>query len=127
MEHPSISNQVTFVEPTLLADVTNDMKVAREEIFGPVVCAIPYDGIDEAVSIANDSDMGLSGSVWSADVDAGIEIGRRIQTGNFTVNGFSMDVAAPFGGYKSSGLGRELGEEGLHDYLEFKSINLPAG
>lgn len=116
-----------FVEPTLLADVTNDMKVAREEIFGPVVCAIAYDGIDEAVSIANDSDMGLSGSVWSADVDAGIEIGRRIQTGNFTVNGFSMDVAAPFGGYKSSGLGRELGEEGLHDYLEFKSINLPAG
>jgi betaine-aldehyde dehydrogenase len=116
-----------FVEPTLLADVTNNMQVAREEIFGPVVCAIAYDDIEDAISIANDSEMGLSGSVWTADVEAGIEIGRRIETGNFTINGFSMDVAAPFGGYKSSGLGRELGEEGLHDYLEFKSINLPAG
>ena len=116
-----------FVEPTLLADVTNDMQVAREEIFGPVVCAIAYDDIDDAIGIANDSEMGLSGSVWTADVEAGIEIGRKIQTGNFTINGFSMDIAAPFGGYKSSGLGRELGEEGLQDYLEFKSINLPAG
>ena len=115
-----------FIEPTLLADVTNDMRVAREEIFGPVVCAIAYDDIEEAIEMANDSDMGLSGSVWTEDVEAGIEIGRRIQTGNFTVNGFTMDVAAPFGGYKQSGLGRELGEEGLHDYLEFKSINLPA-
>jgi len=116
-----------FVEPTLLADVTNDMQVAREEIFGPVVCAIAYDDIEDAIRIANDSEMGLSGSVWTADLEAGIEIGRRIEAGNFTINGFSMDVAAPFGGYKSSGLGRELGEEGLHDYLEFKSINLPAG
>ena len=116
-----------FIEPTLLADVTNDMQVAREEIFGPVVCAIAYDDIEDAIRIANDSEMGLSGSVWTADVDAGIEVGRKIQTGNFTINGFSMDIAAPFGGYKSSGLGRELGEEGLHDYLEYKSINLPAG
>ena len=116
-----------FVEPTLLADVTSDMQVAREEIFGPVVCAIAYDDIEDAIRIANDSEMGLSGSVWTSDVEAGIEIGRKIQAGNFTINGFSMDVAAPFGGYKSSGLGRELGEEGLHDYLEFKSINLPAG
>ena len=116
-----------FVAPTLLADVTNDMQVAREEIFGPVVCAIAYDDIEDAIRIANDSEMGLSGSVWTADVDAGIEVGRKIQTGNFTINGFSMDIAAPFGGYKSSGLGRELGEEGLHDYLEYKSINLPAG
>ena len=115
-----------YVEPTLLADVTNEMQVAREEIFGPVVCAIPYDDIEDAIRIANDSEMGLSGSVWTTDVESGIEIGRRIQAGNFSVNGFSMDVAAPFGGYKSSGLGRELGEEGLHDYLEFKSINLPA-
>lgn len=114
-----------FIEPTLLADVTNDMRVAREEIFGPVACAIAYDDIEEAIAIANDSDLGLSGSVWTADVDAGVEIGRRIETGNFTINGFSMDIAAPFGGYKSSGLGRELGEEGIHDYLEYKSINLP--
>jgi aldehyde dehydrogenase (NAD+) len=124
---PEHLKQGYFVEPTLLADVTNDMQVAREEIFGPVVCAIAYDDIEDAIRIANDSEMGLSGSVWTADVEAGIEVGRKIQTGNFTINGFSMDVAAPFGGYKSSGLGRELGEEGLHDYLEYKSINLPAG
>ena len=116
-----------FIEPTLFADVTNDMQIAREEIFGPVVCAIAYDDIEDAIRIANDSEMGLSGSVWTADVEAGIEVGRKIETGNFTINGFSMDIAAPFGGYKSSGLGRELGEEGLHDYLEYKSINLPAG
>jgi betaine-aldehyde dehydrogenase len=115
-----------YIEPTLLADVSNHMRVAREEIFGPVVCAIPYSDIDEAISIANDSDMGLSGSVWTADVEQGLKVARRIETGNFSINGFSMDVAAPFGGYKSSGLGRELGEEGMYDYLEFKTINLPA-
>ena len=115
-----------FIQPTLLADVSNDMRVAREEIFGPVVCAIPYDDIDDAIRIANDSDMGLSGSVWTSDVEAGLEIGRRIHAGNFSINGFTVDVAAPFGGYKRSGLGRELGEEGLHDYLEFKTINLPS-
>ena len=98
-----------------------------KKFFGPVVCAIAYDEIEDAIRIANDSEMGLSGSVWTADVEAGIEVGRKIQAGNFTINGFSMDVAAPFGGYKASGLGRELGEEGLQDYLEFKSINLPAG
>ena len=115
-----------FIQPTLLADVSNDMRVAREEIFGPVVCAIPYDDIDDAIRIANDSDMGLSGSVWTSDVEAGLKIGRRIHAGNFSINGFTMDVAAPFGGYKRSGLGRELAEEGLHDYLEFKTINLPS-
>ena len=115
-----------FIQPSLLADVSDDMRVAREEIFGPVVCAIPYDDIDDAIRIANDSDMGLSGSVWTSDVEAGLEIGRRIHAGNFSINGFTMDVAAPFGGYKRSGLGRELGEEGLHDYLEFKTINLPS-
>ena len=115
-----------FIEPTLLADVTNDMRVAKEEIFGPVICAIAYQDIDDAIRIANESEFGLSGSVWTADVEAGIEIGRRIKTGNFSINHFSMDIAAPFGGYKSSGIGRELGEEGLQDYLEFKSINLPA-
>ena len=115
-----------FIEPTLLADVSNDMRVAREEIFGPVVCAIAYDTIEDAIAIANDSELGLSGSVWTADVDAGIDIARRIEAGNFSINSFTMDVAAPFGGYKASGLGRELGEEGLQDYLEYKSINLPA-
>ncbi|MGB1807604.1 MAG: aldehyde dehydrogenase family protein [Porticoccaceae bacterium] len=114
-----------FIEPTLLADVNNNMRVAREEIFGPVVCAIPYKDEEDAIRIANDSDLGLSGSLWTSDIEKGLEIGRAIQVGNFSINCFSMDVAAPFGGYKSSGLGRELGEEGLQDYLEFKSINLP--
>jgi betaine-aldehyde dehydrogenase len=116
-----------YVEPTVFADVRNDMKIAREEIFGPVVAVIPYDGVDDAVRIANDSDYGLSGSVWTADVAAGLEVARRVRTGTYTVNGFSMEFGAPFGGFKASGIGRELGPEGLAAYLEPKTINLPMG
>jgi betaine-aldehyde dehydrogenase len=116
-----------FVEPTVFADVDNSMRVAQEEIFGPVVAVIAYDDIDDAVRIANDSDYGLSGTVWTSDVDAGIDVARRVRTGTYTVNGFAMEWSAPFGGFKSSGLGRELGPEGLGAYLELKSINLPAG
>ena len=116
-----------YVEPTVFADVDNKMRVAQEEIFGPVVVVIPYDGVDDAIAIANDSDYGLAGSVWTTDIPRGIDVARQVRTGTYTLNGLSMDFAAPFGGYKSSGLGRELGPEGLHHYLEDKSIYLPAG
>lgn len=116
-----------YVEPTVFIDVDNRMRIAQEEIFGPVLAVIPYTDIDDAVRIANDSDYGLSGSVWSADVEAGLDIARRIRTGTYTVNGFAMEFSAPFGGFKASGLGRELGPEGLAAYLESKQINLPMG
>jgi betaine-aldehyde dehydrogenase len=113
-----------FVDPTVFADVTNDMTIAREEIFGPVLSVISYDGVDDAVAIANDSPYGLSGSVWSADGAAAADIARRMDTGTVTVNHFGMAFGAPFGGYKDSGLGRELGPEGVDAYLQKKSISL---
>jgi aldehyde dehydrogenase (NAD+) len=116
-----------FVPPTVFADVTNDMTIAREEIFGPVVCVIGYETVDDAVAIANDSPYGLSGSVFTADVAAGIALADRIESGTFGVNAFGNDITAPFGGVKASGLGREMGPEGLAEYLEFQSVLLPAG
>jgi aldehyde dehydrogenase (NAD+) len=116
-----------FVEPTLFADVDNSMRIAREEIFGPVVCAIPYDGIDEAIAIANDSEYGLSGSVWSSDIERAQQIARQVDTGMMTVNGLAWEFNAPMGGMKASGLGREMGPEGLRAYLEYKTVSLPAG
>ncbi len=88
---------------------------------------IPYDDVEDAVRIANDSEYGMSGSVWSNDVGAGLDIARRIRTGTYNVNGFAMGFSAPLGGFKASGLGRELGPEGLAAYLELKQINLPFG
>jgi len=114
-----------YVEPTVFVDVDNKMRIAQEEIFGPVVAVIPYDDEEDAVRIANESDYGLSGSVWTGNVDRGLAIARRVRTGTYTVNGFMMEFSAPFGGFKCSGLGRELGPEGLAAYLEPKSINLP--
>ena len=112
-----------YVEPTLFAKVTNDMRIAQEEIFGPVISAIPFDDVDDAVAIANDSTYGLSGSVWTADVEAGLGIAKRVRTGTFNVNGFMLEPCAPFGGFKQSGVGREGGPEGLAAYLEDKAIN----
>ena len=111
-----------FIEPTVFADVDNRDRIAREEIFGPVIAVMPFDDDDEAVSIANDSDYGLGGSVWTADEQRGIGVARRIRTGTIGVNYYSIDTGSPFGGMKASGLGRELGPEGLDNYLEYKSI-----
>jgi betaine-aldehyde dehydrogenase len=124
---PQVDGDGWFVEPTLFVDVTNDMRIAQEEIFGPVVSVIAYSDVDDAVRIANDSDYGLSGSVWGADVDAAIDVARRVRTGTFSVNSYGMAFSSPFGGYKQSGIGRELGPEGLEEFLEFKTISLPAG
>jgi aldehyde dehydrogenase (NAD+) len=124
---PSGLDSGWYVEPTLFADVDNSMTIAQEEIFGPVLSLIAYDDDDDAVAIANDSDYGLSGSVYTTDVARGIEIAKRVRTGTYAVNNLGMDFGAPFGGFKSSGLGRELGPEGLEAYLEAKSILLPGG
>ncbi|HKY15449.1 MAG TPA: aldehyde dehydrogenase family protein, partial [Microthrixaceae bacterium] len=115
-----------YVEPTVLGDVDNTMRVAREEIFGPVVCVIPFDDDDEAVRIANDSAFGLAGGVWSADPARALRVARRLRTGSVAVNGnFPPFPHVPFGGFKESGLGRELGPEGLANFLEPRSIGIP--
>ena len=111
-----------FVEPTVFADVDNRMTIAREEIFGPVVAVIPYDGDEAAVAIANDSDYGLSGSVWSADPERARQVAKRLRTGNVGVNQFMLDIAGPFGGFKRSGLGREYGLEGIDEYVELQQV-----
>ncbi|MGB8365257.1 MAG: aldehyde dehydrogenase family protein [Rhizomicrobium sp.] len=112
-----------FVEPTCFVDVTNDMRIAREEIFGPVLVVIPFEDDEDAIRIANDSDYGLCGAVASANAERALKIARRIRTGSVSVNN-GMCVAAdlPFGGYKCSGIGREWGREGIEEYLETKAI-----
>ncbi|NUL07004.1 aldehyde dehydrogenase [Streptomyces lunaelactis] len=124
---PAGLEQGWYVEPTLFGGVDNSMRIAREEIFGPVICLLPYGDESDAAKIANDSDYGLSGSVWTADVEHGIDFARQIRTGTYNVNTFSLDMLGPFGGYKNSGLGREFGPEGYGAYLEHKMIHLPAG
>ena len=117
-----------YVEPTVFMDVTNEMTIAREEIFGPVLAVIAYDDEDDAVRIANDSDYGLSGSVWSETDERALTVARRIRAGTINVNGGNFYGAdAPFGGYKQSGLGREMGREGFEEYLETKTIAIAIG
>jgi aldehyde dehydrogenase (NAD+) len=111
-----------FVKPTIFANVRSDMVIAQEEIFGPVLVIIPYDGEDDAVRIANDSQYGLSGFVVSKDLERARRIARRVRTGQVRLNGAKHDFSAPFGGYKMSGNGREFGVFGLEEYLEVKSI-----
>ncbi|WP_071288198.1 aldehyde dehydrogenase [Mycolicibacterium llatzerense] len=113
-----------FVTPAIFADVTNDKAIAREEIFGPVLSVISYDTEDEAVAIANDSCYGLGGTVWSPDHDRARGIAERIETGTIGINGYNLDPAAPFGGVKDSGIGREWGPEALDTYVELQSIYL---
>jgi betaine-aldehyde dehydrogenase len=117
-----------FVEPTVFTNVDNKMKIAQEEIFGPVLVVIPYDGDEQAVEIANDSNYGLCGSVWTGDNDRGLGIARQVRTGTYMLNApVPIDFTTPFGGFKESGVGREFGPEGLESFLEKKSIALPAG
>jgi betaine-aldehyde dehydrogenase len=123
---PSGLDKGWYVRPTVFANVDNTMRIAQEEIFGPVLCVIPYGDEAEAVAIANDSEYGLAGSVWTADADRGLEVARQVRTGTFGINQYLMDFTSPFGGFKASGLGREFGPEGLSAYLEPKSIALPA-
>ncbi|MDN4162433.1 aldehyde dehydrogenase [Nocardioides abyssi] len=111
-----------YVRPTVFADVDNRMRIAQEEIFGPVLSVIAYDDVDDAVRIANDSDYGLAGTVWTGDPEAGLDVARRVRAGTYGVNTYTMDFAAPFGGFKASGIGREFGPEGLAQYTELKAI-----
>jgi len=119
---PQDTNRGWFVEPTVFADVDNADRIAREEIFGPVLAVIPYDGEDEAVRIANDSDFGLGGSIWSADSAHATDVARRVESGTVGVNGYMPSLGAPFGGIKASGIGREFGPEAISAYQNTKSI-----
>ncbi len=111
-----------FVKPTVFSNVTADMTIAREEIFGPVLSIMPYDDEAEAVRIANDTVYGLAGGVWSGDPEHALAVARKIRAGQVEVNGGAFNVMAPFGGYKQSGLGREAGTFGLEEFLEVKAL-----
>jgi betaine-aldehyde dehydrogenase len=114
-----------WVAPTILTGVTNDMRVARDEIFGPVLCVLRYSTVDEAVSIANDTEYGLSAGVWSEDVEAALEVAARLESGTVWINDWHMvNALYPFGGFKQSGLGRELGPDSLDEYTEEKFVHI---
>jgi acyl-CoA reductase-like NAD-dependent aldehyde dehydrogenase len=110
-----------YVAPTLFTDATNQMKIAREEIFGPVLTVLKYSDERDAVRMANDSDYGLAGSVWTADVAHGLDIASQIRAGTYGINMYTLDTTCPFGGFKQSGIGREFGSEGLSEYVELQS------
>ncbi len=111
-----------YVTPTVFSDVTTSMRIAQEEIFGPVLSIMPYDTEEEAIAIANDSTYGLAGGVWAGTDEKAFEVARKIRTGQVEINGGAFNVVAPFGGYKQSGLGRELGQYGFEEFLEVKAI-----
>jgi acyl-CoA reductase-like NAD-dependent aldehyde dehydrogenase len=118
-------NRGYYVEPTIFSDVTQDMTIAQEEIFGPVVSVLSYSSEEEAIAIANNSQFGLSGTVFSTDVERAERIARKVRTGNISINGLQIDPGVPFGGFKQSGIGREGGPEGLEVFLESKAIYFP--
>lgn len=115
-----------FVAPTLLDNVHPDSRIAQEEVFGPVISVITYEDEEDAIAIANNSIYGLSGAVYTEDIDHGYEVARRIRTGTISVNSATMDFTLPFGGYKQSGTGREGGIEGLEEFFEVKTVHMPA-
>ncbi|MFE4579292.1 aldehyde dehydrogenase [Streptomyces chartreusis] len=121
-EIPEGLERGNYVTPTVFADVDNSMRIAQEEIFGPVLAVIAYDDEDDAVRIANDSEYGLSGGIWTTDPDRALAVARRLRTGTVSLNGAPMSFDGPFGGYKSSGIGREYGKVGLTGYVEHKTI-----
>jgi aldehyde dehydrogenase (NAD+) len=123
-EQPEGLDKGYFVQPTVFSEVRNDMTIAQEEIFGPVLSIIPYEGEDEAARIANDSAYGLAGGVWSGDAERAKAFARRIRTGQIEVNGGAFNPSAPFGGFKNSGYGREYGTHGFEEFLELKSMQL---
>jgi aldehyde dehydrogenase (NAD+) len=123
---PKDINRGHYVEPTIFTNVSSDMTIAKEEIFGPVVSVMPFENEEDAIRIANQSSYGLSGAVFTKDPEKGLALARRIRTGNVTVNGLNLQVAVPFGGYKESGIGRVGGPEGLEAYQEIKSVYMPA-
>ena len=121
-ELPEGLTKGAYVKPTIFGDVNNNMTIAREEIFGPVLCFIPYQDEAEAIAIANDTEFGLSSGVWAEDKDTQMRIARQLRAGQVKVNGPAFSFAAPFGGYKKSGNGREWGASGLVEYTEEKAI-----
>jgi aldehyde dehydrogenase (NAD+) len=123
-EPPEGCERGYFVRPTVFSDVHNDMTIAQEEIFGPVLAIIPYDDEEDAIRIANDSLYGLAGGVWLGDEERAKRVARRIRTGQVEINGGVFNPLAPFGGYKQSGHGRELGKFGFEEYLQVKSLQL---
>lgn len=122
---PAGLDQGWFVEPTVFADLDNNATISREEIFGPVLSVIPYGDDAEAIAIANDSNYGLGGTVWSADQERAADVARKVRSGTIGINHYTNDPVAPFGGIKESGLGREMGPEGLHAFQVYKTIYLP--
>ncbi|MEX6502428.1 aldehyde dehydrogenase family protein [Pseudomonas zhanjiangensis] len=123
-EPPAEFERGYYQRPTLFADVDNRMRIAQEEIFGPVLCLIPYRDEDQAVALANDSPFGLSSAVWTASRERSLALARRLRAGQCFLNGAAFNYRAPFGGYKQSGNGREWGEEGLHEFVETKAIQI---
>jgi len=119
---PEGFNRGYYVRPTVFTNVRNDMTIAREEIFGPVLSILPYKDEEDAIRIANDTVYGLSGYVSSADRERALRVAARLRTGNVHINGAQADFSAPFGGYKQSGNGREWGEFGLEEFLEVKAV-----
>ena len=121
-EPPTGLDQGYFVEPTVFSSVRPGMVIAQEEIFGPVLVIIPYEDEEHAVKIANDSEYGLAGAVWSADETRAARVARRVRAGQVSINGGAFNPTAPFGGFKRSGHGRELGRFGLEEFLTYKSL-----
>lgn len=121
---PADAGEGFYFEPTVFADVTPDMTIAKEEIFGPVLSVIPVDSVDEAIEVANGTEYGLAASVYAEDTDLARELASRIQAGAVSVNTAGVSLFAPFGGFKQSGVGREFGLEGIYEFLQYKSIKL---